>query len=53
MTKYFVLWRNAALLPVWDGPYDEFEAASNATAMRDKNRVAFVVMTSNWREAYR
>lgn len=53
MTRYFVLWRDQGNFPVWEGPYETFELASNATAMRDRTRKAFVVMTSNWREDYR
>lgn len=50
MTRYFVLWHNAARLPVWDGPYETFEQATDSTPMMDRNSDAFVVMTRAWRE---
>lgn len=53
MTRYFVLWRNAEGLPVWEGPYEEFSEAALSTPMRDRDRKAFVVMTNTWREEYR
>jgi hypothetical protein len=49
MTRYFVLWHNQAGLPVWDGLYETFGQASDATPMRDRTSDAFVVVTQNWR----